>query len=74
MSLLERFSPALVVPLHDLTTVDRAWLRVSAWVYPLTDVRESRPVLVTTFDHRGGNYKYRSVEGGDRHGIHPPDL
>lgn len=58
----ERFSPALVVPFHDLTTVDHAWLRVSAWVYPITDVRESRPVLVTTFDHRGGNYKYRSVD------------
>jgi hypothetical protein len=58
----ERFSPALAVPFHDLTAADHAWLRVSAWIHPITDLRESRPVLVVTFDHRGGSYKYRSVD------------
>lgn len=58
----QRFSPALSIPFHELTPTDHAWLRVSAWVYLLTDVREARPVLVATFDHRGGAYKARSVD------------
>ncbi len=68
----QRFSPALSVAFHELTPTDHAWLRISAWVYPLTEVREARPALVVTFDHRGGSYKYRSVDLAQRQeSLHP---
>lgn len=52
------YSPGPDVPFAELTGKDHAWLRVSA---RLRVDEGAPPVIVCTFHHKGGTYKYRTV-------------
>ncbi len=56
------FSPNIRIPYADITSADHAWLRIEAWVYPVSDPKIDPLSLVITFQHKGGNYKYRSID------------
>ena len=55
------FSPAIKAKYSDLTDGEYAWVRVGMWIYP-TDKAKNKISLITTFDHKGKSYKYRSVD------------
>lgn len=55
------YSPALSIPFETLVEEEYAWVRISAWVYTDHPVTGSPFELVYTFNHWGGNYKYRAL-------------
>lgn len=55
------FSPAVQIPYHQITTNDHAWMRIVFWVKPLEEITENAGYFTVTFQHKGGNYKYRSM-------------
>ena len=58
----EIFVPACEIPYQDITTGEYAWVHVTAWIYPTCDMRENPGSMVITFNHNGGNYKYRALD------------
>jgi hypothetical protein len=59
---LRPFSPSFQSAYRDLTGRDHAWVRIEARVYVPAAYEGPDPLLVATFSHKGGNYKYRSSE------------
>lgn len=59
---LRPFSPTFEMPFSELTGSDHAWLRASARVYLPEGYFGPDPLLVVTFRHKGGSYKYRTSE------------
>lgn len=56
------FTPALEVPFTELTPADHAFLIVRGKVF-IEETPAANPfTLVVTFDHKGGNYKYRGLD------------
>jgi len=56
-----RFSPSFKTSYKDLTNQEYAWIRVTVWVYPVHKMASTPVSIVTTFQHKGGNYKYRGL-------------
>lgn len=56
------YSPGIEMPYSEVTTKDHAWLRISAWVYPVVDVVENRFCFVTQFTHKEIPYKYTILD------------
>ncbi len=59
------FSPAVAIPYKLLTTGEYAWVRVTANLYLDGPVADNEALLVTTFSHEKGLYKYRTVNLSD---------
>ncbi len=55
------FSPEYKIRFKDLTKKEYAWIRASAYIYPTGNINSEDILLVVTFAHRGGYYKYRAV-------------
>jgi hypothetical protein len=55
------FSPDLRIAYRDITSADHAWLRISVDIYLPEGYKGNSPYLVTTFNRKEGNYKYRTV-------------
>ena len=58
----EIFVPACEIPYQDITSGEYAWVHVTAWIYPTCDMHENPGSMVITFNHNGGNYKYRALD------------
>ncbi len=57
------FTPALEIPFNRLAMADHAFLKVRGTVFvDGIDVAENPFSMVITFDHKGGNYKYRGKD------------
>lgn len=56
-----QFSPGPDVAFRDLTNGDHAWIRAGAWIYIPDSYTEELPLLVITFHHKGGTYKYQAT-------------
>ncbi|OYT11489.1 MAG: hypothetical protein B6I18_03980 [Bacteroidetes bacterium 4572_112] len=56
------FSPDFKVKYQDITDKDYVWLRVSAWIYPVHPLNETPAYLVVSFQHKGKNYKYKTID------------
>ncbi|MDX9942768.1 MAG: hypothetical protein RBS53_11165 [Bacteroidales bacterium] len=56
------FTKALEIPFNRLTMADHAFLKVRGEVFIAGDVAENPFSLIITFDHKGGNYKYRGKD------------
>lgn len=61
---LTEFGPAITKKYSEITDKYHAWIRVSVWVYPLTDMNKYPACVVTTFTHKGKAYKYKCTEIG----------
>ncbi len=57
----QKFSPAFKIAFNELTDKDHAWIRASAWIYPLTGSKNEIPLMVMTFSHDDQYYKYRTA-------------
>jgi len=56
------FSPALEIPYNRLTMADHAFIKLKGRVF-IEELPQDNPfTLVVTFDHKGGNYKYRGLD------------
>lgn len=55
-----RFSPEIRNTYRGLTTKDHFWVRASADVFIPKDYRDELPLLVLSFDRKGGGYFYHS--------------
>jgi hypothetical protein len=55
------FSPAIEKKYSEITNKYYAWIRVSVWVYPTSDVKQNPTSVVATFIHNGKAYKYKGV-------------
>lgn len=55
------FSPGLHIPYREISNKSYVWFRASVWVYPVHDIYENPVCMVVTFNHKGGNYKYRTA-------------
>ncbi len=56
------YSPGIEVSYAEITKKDHAWLRITAWVYPVVDVVENPFCFVTQFTHKGFPYKYKTLD------------
>ena len=56
----KEFTEALRIPYYDLSPTDHAWTRVAFTIMPTVPVSENPGLLVATFQHKEGNYKYRT--------------
>ncbi len=56
------FTPALEVPFRELTPANHAFLIVRGKVFIEENPAANPFTLVVTFDHKGGNYKYRGLD------------
>jgi len=56
-----QFAPGYKIKYNELTDQNYAWIRVSLWVYPAYPLSENNAILVVSFQHKGGNYKYRGL-------------
>jgi len=57
-----KYSEAIEIPYSKITEKDHAWLRVSAWVYPIYNVASNPFSLVVQFTHKGFSYKYKTID------------
>jgi len=62
LSPAQPFSPALEIPYNRLTVADHAFLKVRGNVFIEENPADNPFTLVVTFDHKGGNYKYRGLD------------
>ncbi len=65
MDSINIFSPGIEKKFTELTEKDHAWIRASAYVYPVIDTKENPLTLVITFQHKDGSYKYRALNTED---------
>lgn len=56
------FSPGPDLRYEEITSFDHAWIRASAKIYIPAGYKEGAPVLVVTFNHDNGPYKYLAKE------------
>ncbi|MEE4175911.1 MAG: hypothetical protein V2I46_00230, partial [Bacteroides sp.] len=56
------FTTALEIPFNKLTMADHAFLKVRGEVFVEDAPAENPFSLIITFDHEGGNYKYRGKD------------
>jgi hypothetical protein len=56
------FSPSYKTTFQTLTDKEYAWIRVSAYVYPVADFVQNPASLVVTFMHKEWNYKYNTID------------
>lgn len=56
------FSPSFSRSYRQLTDREYVWVKVSAYVYPVVDVKTDPVSLVITFMHKGFNYKYYTLD------------
>lgn len=56
----KEFIPDLRIPYYDISPTDHAWMRVTFTVKPTAPVADNPGLLVATFQHKEGNYKYRT--------------
>lgn len=54
------YSPSIEALYNDLTKKDHAWIRVSAYVYPICDIKNNPFSLIIQFTHKGHAYKYKA--------------
>ena len=57
------YSPYIEAKYSDLTEKDHVWVRISAYVYPVSqDIENNMFSMYASFHHKGLNYKYRTLE------------
>jgi hypothetical protein len=56
------YSPEIKAPYYELTSKDHAWIRISAYVYPVTDVSNNPISLVAHFVYHRRAYHYYSLD------------
>jgi hypothetical protein len=56
------FSPGIAIPFKQLSESSSLWVRATVYVYSEFDSAANIANLVITCNHKGENYKYRSVE------------
>lgn len=56
------YTPPYKISYNDITRGEFAWVKVSAWVYPSCSPHDNPGSMVITFNHKGGNYKYRAYD------------
>ena len=66
LSPLQLYSPGYNIAYEDLTKKDHAWIRASAWIFPVSELKEDLPLLVVTFSHDEKYYKYRTASFENR--------
>jgi hypothetical protein len=54
------YTPAIKVRYMDITTKEYAWIKVSAWIYPLFDPKDNPTNVVIHYTHNGGVYYYHA--------------
>ncbi|MCX6234664.1 MAG: hypothetical protein NT175_08075 [Bacteroidetes bacterium] len=59
------FSPNIAAKFKDLTSKDHAWIRASAYIYPVSELKGKPLFLVMTFSHKGANYQYKTLNISD---------
>lgn len=55
----EAYSPTIEKKYNEITDKYYAWIRVSVWVYPVSDAKKNPANLIATFMHNRESYKYR---------------
>jgi len=55
------FSTGIAAKYKHITDKDHVWIRATVYIYPVIDIKENPSTLVVTFQHKGYNYKYRTV-------------
>jgi hypothetical protein len=55
------FSPAVEKRYSEITEKYYAWIRISVWVYPTSEVKQNPANLIATFMHNGKAYNYRGL-------------
>ncbi|MBI4944829.1 MAG: hypothetical protein HY840_00350 [Bacteroidetes bacterium] len=58
---ITEFGPAIEKKYSEITDKYHAWIRVSVWVYPVSDTKKYPACIVTTFTHQGKSYKYKGT-------------
>lgn len=56
---INRFSPALNCEYKQITSKSHAWLKITAWVYPVIETKHT--YLVAAFHHNDYPYQYRTT-------------
>ncbi|MFH1160062.1 MAG: glycosyltransferase family 39 protein [bacterium] len=59
------FSPGIKVAYNELAAKEGSWLRVTLFVYPTVEMKESPANLVVTMTGKENNYKYKSIQLAD---------
>jgi hypothetical protein len=67
MTAAQRFSPGFNIAFKDLTAKDHAWIRASAYVFPVSGLENDSLLMVVTFSHDEKYYKYRAASFANRH-------
>lgn len=62
---LKNFSPDIHKKYKQITDKEYAYIRASAWVYPVYDLNDNPFSLVATFNHNGGLYSYIATNSED---------
>jgi hypothetical protein len=59
------YSPAIEIPHWEITGKDHAWIRVKAYIYPVTAPAKSDFGLVVQYTHNGYAYKYTVYDAAE---------
>jgi hypothetical protein len=54
------YSPSIEAPYYNLTDKDHVWIRVSAYVYPIFDIKSNPFSVIIQFNHKEHAYKYKA--------------
>ena len=55
------YSPIIEKKYFEITEKYYAWIRISVWVYPTSDVKQNPTNVVATFMHKDKAYKFKGV-------------
>ncbi|HEY4797806.1 MAG TPA: hypothetical protein VII99_01905 [Bacteroidia bacterium] len=61
---ITEFGPSIQKKYSELTDKYHAWVRVSVWIYPVSDTKQHPACVVATFTHGEKAYKYFGAETG----------
>ncbi len=56
------YSPTFFRKYSTLTDKDHAWIRFSAWVYPVKPINENIFTIIASMRHKGRDYKYNGAD------------
>lgn len=59
------YSPGYNLTFKNITDREYAWLRISVYIYPTSEISENDALLVVTFGNKDGYYKYRTIHLSD---------
>lgn len=56
------YSPNFYKRYSTITDKDHAWVRLSAWIYPVKPANENTFTIIVTMRHKGRDYKYNGAD------------